>query len=159
MSNSEALYDLQFKVIPKLCTLYEDAINIFDNFNDNKVIDKEFMKNNFEIGYIDWDDLIFQKKELPNNVIEYIYDFGEPPRFPLCRFAIFYVDKTKKIYEYFTLEKTLIVRKYPYLICGQKGNQHKNYMTESPGIFNIFENMVKTIIDDGIKPIQGTKIM
>ena len=150
-------YDLQFKLLPKLCDLYEDATKIFNNFDDKRMINKEFMENHTEGDYINWDDFVFTKKVLPNNAIEYIYDFGQPASYPLCRFAIFYVDKAKNIYEYITLEKTMIPRKYPYCVCGQKGTQHKNYQMECPGSLEYFEEMVKNIIDNNIKPVLGIK--
>ena len=159
MFGGGALYDLQFKIIPKICSLYEDAIDIFENFKDTKVINKKFMQRYFEKDELDWDDFIFTKRELPTGVIEYIYDFGEPPRIPLCRFAIFYVDKAQKIFEYITLEKTFMFSKYPYLICGQKGEQHKNYSTECPADLKTFEEMVKEIIDKRIVPINGAKVI
>ena len=93
MSDPKALFDLVFKIIPQLCSLYEDAIKIFDNFDPNKVINKEFMKRYFEEDEIDWDKLKFEKIELENKAIEYIYDFSSI--FPLSPFAIFYVDKEK----------------------------------------------------------------
>ena len=152
MLPGEALYDLQRKIIPKLCNLYEDAIKIFDNFKDTKVIDKQFMKRYFETDEIEWDDFVFEKKELPNKAIEYIYDFGEPPRFPLCRFAIFYVDVAQNIYKYITLEKTILPRRFPYMVCGVNGDVHVNYMAECPGDLNAFETLVKEIID---KKVEG----
>ena len=158
MSLGGDLYDLQFKIIPKICTLYEDAIKIFETFDDLKVINKKFMKRYFPDDYLEWDDYKFEKKVLPNNAIEYIYDYGEPPRFPLCRFAIFYVDRAQNIFKYFTLEKTIMFRDYPYMLCGQKGEQHLNYMYECPAQFEVFEKMVQNIIEKKIEPVTGTKI-
>ena len=153
MLPGEEINKLQKDIIPKLCTLYEDAIKIFDNFKDTKVIDKIFMKRYFEEGEIEWDDFTFTKKVLPNNAIEYIYDFGEPPRFPLCRFAIFYVDVAQNIFKYITLEKTLFGNKCPYIVCGVKGEKHVNYMTECPGDLEAFEGIVKEIVEKKIEPI------
>ena len=152
MLPGEEINKLQKDIIPKLCTLYEDAIKIFDNFKDIKVIDKTFMKRYFEEGEIEWDDFTFTKKVLPNNAIEYIYDFGEPPRFPLCRFAIFYVDVAQNIFKYITLEKTLFGNKCPYIVCGVKGEKHVNYMTECPGDLEAFEGIVKEIVEKKIEP-------
>ena len=153
MLPGEEINKLQKDIIPKLCTLYEDAIKIFDNFKDTKVIDKTFMKRYFEEGEIEWDDFTFTKKVLPNNAIEYIYDFGEPPRFPLCRFAIFYADVAQNIFKYITLEKTLFGNKCPYIVCGVKGEKHVNYMTECPGDLEAFEGIVKEIVEKKIEPI------
>ena len=153
MLPGEEINKLQKDIIPKLCTLYEDAIKIFDNFKDTKVIDKTFMKRYFEEGEIEWDDFTFTKKVLPNNAIEYIYDFGEPPRFPLCRFAIFYVDVAQNIFKYISLEKTLFGNKCPYIVCGVKGEKHVNYMTECPGDIEAFEGIVKEIVEKKIEPI------
>ena len=153
MLPGEEINKLQKDIIPKLCTLYEDAIKIFDNFKDTKVIDKTFMKRYFEEGEIEWDDFTFTKKVLPNNAIEYIYDFGEPPRFPLCRFAIFYVDVAQNIFKYITLEKTLFGNKCPYIVCGVKGEKHVNYMTECPGDLEAFEGIVKEKKKKKIEPI------
>ena len=153
MLPGEEINKLQKDIIPKLCTLYEDAIKIFDNFKDTKVIDKIFMKRYFEEGEIEWDDFTFTKKVLPDNAIEYIYDLGEPPRFPLCRFAIFYVDVAQNIFKYITLEKTLFGNKCPYIVCGVKGEKHVNYMTECPGDLEAFEGIVKEIVEKKIEPI------
>ena len=156
MSKINALYDLIFKIIPKLCSLYEDAIKIFDNFDTNKVINKEFMKKFFEEDEIDWDKLKFEKLELENKAIEYIYNFERV--FPLCPFAIFYVDRDKNIFKYFTLERTLLFKMFPYLICGQKDEQHKNYRMECPGEMFNFETLVQTIIKRNIAPVDGAII-
>ena len=158
MSLGEDLYDLQFKIIPKICALYEDAIKIFDNFDDTKVINKDFMKRYFPDDYLEWEYYKFEKKVLPNNAIEYIYDYGEPPRFPLCRFAIFYVDRAQNIFKYITLEKTIIFAQYPYMVCGQRGEQHLNYQFECSPQLETFEKMVQNIIANNIQPVAGTKI-
>ena len=150
-------YDLEFKLIPKLCDLYQDATNIFENFNDNRMTSKDFMEAHTEGNNINWDDFNFSKKILPNGAIEFIYDFSVPSSYPLCRFAIFYVDKAKNIYEYITLERMMAPGKYPYCVCGQKGTKHKNYSLECAGNLESFEAVVKEIIDKGIKPILGIK--
>ena len=151
MSDPKALFDLVFKIIPQLCSLYEDAIKIFDNFDPNKVINKEFMKRYFEEDEIDWDKLKFEKIELENKAIEYIYDFSNI--FPLSPFAIFYVDKEKNIYKYFTLERTLFFKTFPFLICGQKDEAHLNYQMECPGEMFNFELLVQTIVNRNIEPV------
>ena len=156
MARLKAGYDLIFKIIPKLCSLYEDAPKIFDNFDTNKVINKEFMKKFFEEDEIDWDKLKFEKLELENKAIEYIYNFERV--FPLCPFAIFYVDRDKNIFKYFTLERTILFRTFPYLICGQKDEQHKNYRMECPGEMLNFETLVQTIIKRNIAPVDGAQI-
>jgi len=156
MSKINAVYDLIFKIIPKLCSLYEDAIKIFDNFDSNKVINKEFMKKFFDEGEIDWNKLKFEKLELENKAIEYIYNFENI--FPLCPYAMFYVDREKNIFKYFTLERTILFQKFPYLICGQKDEQHKNYRMECPYDMFTFETLVQTIISSNIAPIDGAII-
>ena len=153
MLPGDEINKLEKEIIPKLCVLYEDAIKIFDNFKDTKVIDKDFMQRYFEEGEIEWDNFTFTKKELPNKAIEYIYDFGVPPRFPLCRFAIFYVDVAQNIFRYITLEKTLFGGKCPYIVCGVQGDKHVGYMKECPGDLNAFEEIVKYIIENKINPI------
>ena len=115
---------------------------------DKSLIDLEIMKNSFPYKNIDWSQFKFWKKILPNNTKEFIYDFGEPIGYPLCRFAIFYVDHLNGIYEYITLEKTLDYQRYPFVVCGQKGKQHKNYSIECSGNLDIFENVVLKIIGD-----------
>ena len=153
MVQIEGIIKLQKDIIPKLCALYEDAVKIFDNFKDTKVIDKKFMKRYFDEGEIDWDDYMFTKKELPNKAIEYIYDFGEPPTILLSRFAIFYVDVAQNIFEYITLEKTAFGAKFPYIVCGFKREKHVSYMTDCPDDLNTFEGIVKEIIEKKIVPL------
>ena len=150
-------YDLQFKFLPKLCDLYEDATQVFETFDDNKMINKDFMQDHTEGDYINWNSFKFTKKVVSDNVTEFIYDFGEPMSYPLCRFAIFYVDKSKNINELFTLEKMMLPQRFPYCICGQKGTQHKNYSIQCPGNLVDFEETIKEIIDKGVKPILGIK--
>ncbi len=38
-------------------------------------------------------------------------------------------------------------KKFPYVVCGQKGSQHKNYGLECPSDFETFEKVVQIIID------------
>ena len=116
------------------------------------------MKRYFPDDYLKWEEYKFEKKVLPNNAIEYIYDYGEPPALPLCRFAIFYVDRAQNIFKYITLENTIIFRDYPYIICGQKGQQHLLYKNECPPQLEAFEIMVQNIIKNNIEPVPGTII-
>ena len=152
------LYTLEFKFLPEIFALYEKTKkNPGVNFDEMKLIDIKFIKNQFESKYIDWDTFKFEKKELTNNVKEYIYSFGEPKDVPLCYFSIFYMDQDNNIFEYFTLEKTspsMLGPGLPY-ICGQKGSQHINYgITCSPNIES-FEKAIQTIVNKRVKPING----
>lgn len=142
------LYLFEFKFLPSLFELYETRKNNPTlNFDESQLIDIEFLKKKYETKHIDWNQFKFEKKTLPNNAKEFIYNFGEPKNAPLCYFAIFYVDEENKIYEYITLEKTYISKKFPYVVCGQKGSQHKNYGLECPSDFETFEKVVQIIID------------
>ena len=112
----------------------------------------------YHLRHINWDELKFEKKELSNNVKEFIYCFGRPKDPPLCYYAIFYVDESNKIYKFFTLEKTNNFMgegdDYPY-VCGQKGSQHINYGIRCPPNLEKFENIIKTIANKNVKPING----
>ena len=134
------IYYLQFKFLPQLFELYEDAKKIFNKFDESKIINIEFMKKHIDNEHIDWSNFKFEKKVLQNNLKEFIYDFGEPKSFPLCRYAIFFTND-KDIHEYLTLEKTLMYSKYPYLICSQKGTKHLNFAIECPANFEFFEKL------------------
>ena len=125
----QELYTFEFKFLPEIFALYEKTKKSPGvNFDEMKLIDTKFIKNQFESRYIDWDKFKFEKKELSNNVKEFIYSFGEPKDVPLCYYSIFYVDQDNNIFEYFTLEKTnpSLGPGFPY-ICGQKESQHINY--------------------------------
>ena len=155
MLEHKELYFLEFRFLPKLFELYEDAKKIFDNFDESKIINKDFMKKNIDNEHIYWDEFKFVKKELPNNVKEFIYDFGVPNSYPLCRYAIFYADDANNIHEFFTLEKTLMFNKYPYLICGQKGERHYNFGLECPDNLEFFEKVIHELIQEKYKPVTG----
>ena len=142
------LYFLEFRFLPKLFDLYKDAKNIFDNFNEDKLINIKFIQKKIENDNINWNKIKFEKKVLPNNAKEFIYDFGVPSSYPLCRFAIFYADDKNNIYEYITLEKTLLFKNYPYLICGQKGTKHYNFALECPENFESFEKLALNLIEE-----------
>ena len=155
----QELYSLEFKFLPEIFALYEKTKKSPGvNFDEMKLIDIKFIKNQFESRYIDWNKFKFEKKELPNNVKEFIYSFGEPKEVPLCYYSIFYLDQDNNIFEYFTLEKTssspINGSGLPY-ICGQKGSQHINYgITCSPNI-DSFEKAIQIILNKRIKPING----
>ena len=154
----QELYKLEFSFLPKLCEIYEREKRKDPNKEmeeDKLLIDLEKMKNTLPCKRIDWSQFKFWKKILPNNVKEFIYDFGEPKEHPLCRFAIFYVDILNGIYEYITLEKTLYYKKFPYIVCGQKGPQHKNYSFECPGDLDTFEKITQEIVGKQLKPTTG----
>ena len=103
----EQLYFLQFKFLSALANSYaEDKLNNIGKFDESKLTNKELMSSQPLFNAIDWSKIKIEKKELPNNVIEFIYDFGEPKDEPLCRFAIFYVDPNNELYEYYTLQKS-----------------------------------------------------
>ena len=154
----QELYQLEFRFLPKLCEIFErEKTNNPDKElnEDELLIDLEKMKNNIPSQRIDWSQFKFWKKILPNNAKEFIYDFGEPKEFPLCRFAIFYVDQLNKIFEYITLEKTVNFKKFPFIVCGQKGPQHKNYGIECPGDLDTFEKIAQEIVGKQINPKTG----
>ena len=87
----EQLYFLQFKFLSALTNSYED--DELDNFDESKLTNKKLMSSQPIFNAIDWSKIKIEKKELANNIVELIYDFGEPKNEPLCRFVIFYVDK------------------------------------------------------------------
>ena len=154
----QELYQFEFKFLPKLCEIYErekrkDPDKEMEE--DKLLIDVENMKNHIPSKYIDWSQFKFWKKILPNNAKEFIYDFGEPKEHPLCRFAIFYVDILNGIFEYVTLEKTLMYKNYPYVVCGQKGPQHKNYNMECSDDFDSFEKVVQEVVGKQLQPTTG----
>ena len=154
----QELYNLEFIFLPEIFSVYEKTKkNPGVNIDEMKLIDIEFIKNKSESRYIDWDTFKFEKKELSNNVKEFIYSFGEPKDVPLCYYSIFYMDQNNDIFEYFTLEKTsppLAGPGLPY-ICGQKGSQHINYgITCSPNIES-FEKAIQQIINKKIRTING----
>lgn len=154
----QELYQLEFRFLPKLCEIYEreKRNNPEKELDEDKLlIDLEKMKNTIPYKSIDWSKFKFWKKILPNNAKEFIYDFGEPQNHPLCRFAIFYVDQLNGLYEYITLEKTINYKKYPFMVCGQKGPQHKNYGIECSGDLETFEKVSLEIVGKQLKPTTG----
>ena len=158
MINKE-LYDLEFHFLPEIFEIYEKTkMNPGINFDEDKLIDIEFIKKQYKSKYINWDEFKFEKKELSNNVKEFIYCFGKPNDYPLCYYAIFYVDESNKIYNYFTLEKTDIFKgkgdDYS-CVCGQKGSQHINYGIGCPSNITSFEKIIKIIVNKKVKPING----
>ena len=155
----QELYHLEFTFLPEICDIYEKTKkNPGINFDEEKLIDIQLIKTQIKSKYINWDELKFEKKELSNNVKEFIYCFGRPKDPPLCYYAIFYVDESNKIYKFFTLEKTNNFMgegdDYPY-VCGQKGSQHINYGIRCPPNLEKFENIIKTIANKNVKPING----
>ena len=123
-----AYYDLQFKHLPNLFSIYEKRENFFkslnngDNFLYNITAIKItfYLSYNYSSEYINWEEFHFYKKNLASDVVEYIYDFGVPKSYFHCRYAIYYVDPINRIYEYFTLEKTKNDKIDTYIICGKK---------------------------------------
>ena len=102
------LYDLEFKFLPEICELYERTKKSPGiSMDEDKLVDIDFIKKKYQTKSIDWNNFKFEKKELSNNVKEFIYSFGTPNDHPLCYYAVFYVDESNKIFEYFTLEKTI----------------------------------------------------
>ena len=114
----EQLYFLQFKFLSALTNSYED--DELDNFDESKLTNKKLMSSQPIFNAIDWSKIKIEKKELANNIVEFIYDFGEPKNEPLCRFVIFYVDKKNHIYGYYSLQKSKEFKKYPYYVCKQE---------------------------------------
>ena len=128
IEKSYAYYDLQFKHLPNLFSIYEKRETFFkslingDNFLYNITAIKItfYLRYNYSSEYINWEEFHFHKKNLASDVVEYIYDFGVPKSYLLCRYAIYYVDPINRIYEYFTLEKTKNDKIDTYIICGKK---------------------------------------
>lgn len=151
-------YEFEFKFLPTLFDAYEKQKRQHPDQEvdeDKLLINIENIKNHVKFQCIDWNKFKFEKKILPNNAKEFIYDFGEPKTHPLCRFAIFYVDHLNGIFEYITLEKAIDFKYYPYYVCGQKGPQHKNYGLECSGDLENFEKLVQEIVEKQIKPSMG----
>ena len=65
-------------------------------------------------------------------------------------------DEKNTIHEFFTLEKTLIFKNYPYLVCGQVGIQHYNFGIECSDNFEEFEDTVYKLMKEKYK-IDGFK--
>lgn len=148
------LYNLEFKFLPNLFALYEKCKKIPGvNMDESKFIDIDFIKSQHPTKYVNWDNFKFEKKELSNNVKELIYNFGEPKDSPLCYYGIFYIDEINNIYEYFTLEKSLMDSSY--VVCGQKGPQHKNYGISCPPKLEDFEKVIQLIIEKKASPTTG----
>ena len=152
------LYNLEFTFLPEIFTIYEKTKRSPGiQFDENKLIDIEYIKNQFKSRYINWDKFKFEKKELSNNIKEFIYSFGEPKDTPLCYYCIYYVDQDNDIFEYFTLEKTMVTftgDDNPY-VCGQKGSQHINYGIRCPPNLESFEKAIQSIVQKRIKPVNG----
>ena len=151
----QELYDFEFRNLPKLFGIYENDIKNKNNPDEDKLLNIELLKKSSNFELIDWTKFKFEKKILPNGAKEFIYDFSEPNSSPLCRYALFYVDANNNIFEYITLEKTIIYKKYPYVICSQKGAQHKNFSIECPDDFDTFEKLAQEIIEKNYKPTAG----
>ena len=148
------LYNFEFTFLPNLFSLYEQCKKSPGiNMDESKFIDIEFLKSQFPTKYINWDNFKFEKKELSNNVKEFIYNFGEPKGSPLCYYGIFYIDEANNIYEYFTLEKTFMFSSY--VVCGQKGSQHNNYGIKCSSKLEDFEKAIQLIIEKKVNPTAG----
>ena len=100
----EQLKFLQFQYLAAMSDSFtNDKLKNERKFDESKLTNKELMSDLPIFSAIDWNKIKIYKKQLPNNVIEFIYDFGEPKYENLCRFDIFYVDPINKNFEYFTL--------------------------------------------------------
>ena len=154
-----AYYDLEFKHLPTLFSIYEKRIYFFKSLpdGDDFLYNITNIQNSFDLNYnseyINWEEFHFYKKNLGLDVVEYIYDFGKVEYNLNCRYAIYYIDHKNNIYRYFTLEKTKIDdNNYTYLICGlNKNNRHKGYGIECEDNFETFENLVLDIIETQLK--------
>ena len=154
-----AYYDLEFKHLPTLFSIYEKRIDFFKSLpdGDNFLYNITNIQNSFDLSYnseyINWEEFHFHKKNLGLDVVEYIYDFGKVVYNLNCRYAIYYIDHKNNIYQYFTLEKTNIDdNNYTYLICGlNKNKRHKGYGIECEDNFETFENLVLDIIETQFK--------
>ena len=146
------LYNLEFRFLPEIFGIYEKTkTNPGINIDEEKLTDIEFIRSYYKSNFINWNEFKFEKKELQNNVKEFIYNFGVPKDYTLCHFAIFYVDEANKIYKYFTLEKTVDFcgngNNYP-VVCGQKGPSHLNYGIKCPPNLESFEEVIQSIINN-----------
>ena len=87
-------YDLQFKHLPNLFSIYEKretffkSLNNGDNFLYNITAIKItfYLRYNYSSEYINWEEFHFYKKNLASDVVEYIYDFGVPKSYFHCRY-------------------------------------------------------------------------
>jgi hypothetical protein len=154
-----AYYDLEFKHLPTLFSIYEKRLDFFKSLpdGDNFLYNISKIKNSFNLSYnskyINWEEFHFYKKNLALDVVEYIYDFGKVVYNLNCRYAIYYIDHKNNIYRYFTLEKAKKDdNNYLYLICGLNENKrHKGYGIECEDNFETFENLVLDIIETQFK--------
>ena len=119
-----AYYDLEFKHLPTLFSIYEKRLDFFKSLpdGDNFLYNITSIQNSFDLSYnseyINWEEFHFYKKNLALDVVEYIYDFGKVEYNLNCKYAIYYIDHKNNIYQYFTLEKAKIDdNNYTYLIC------------------------------------------
>ena len=152
------IYDFQFKFLPMIFNYYEKTKKSPGiNIDDSKLIDIQFLKEQYKTNFMDWSKFKFEIKQISDKIKEFIYDFGEPKEAPLCHYGIFYVNEENNLFEYFTLEKTLSLglKNNDYMVCGQKNSQHNNYGIKCQGKFEIFQKIVDKIITDRLKPTGG----
>lgn len=116
------LYCFEYKLIP----IYVDILKN-DPDMEFKLIDATYWQKDIismaQPQYIDWDEISCEIVGDWGSEYVFLYEFPKPFDVLLAKYGAVYVNKQKKIYKYYTLEKSL----YGYVLCSTSTESHSNY--------------------------------
>lgn len=104
--NKNSLYELEYKLIPLFVWSIERKNADVAILYDFSVWSQDLIRRMYSTKVIDWDEIVCEVMGDINTEGLVVYEFPKPTKEPLAKFGAVYVNKLKKIYAYYTLEKS-----------------------------------------------------
>ena len=104
--NKNSLYDLEFKLIPLYVWTIERKNTDAAKLYDFSVWSQDLIRRMYSTKVIDWNEIVCEVMGDINTECLVVYEFPKPFKEPLAKFGAVYINKPKKIYAYYTLEKS-----------------------------------------------------
>lgn len=144
-------------------TLLPAYVDLVENNPDQEVrlIDASIWRKDIESiinpQHIDWDEISCEILGDNRTECVFFYDFPLPPfdnNNTLAKYGAIYINKQKKIYKYYTLEKT----KKGYLLCSPSTKGNQNYGEKSDMSKKAFLNEVCNLLGIDAASLQGWRL-
>jgi hypothetical protein len=104
--NKNSLHELEYKLIPLYVWTIErknaDAAKLYDF----SVWSQDLIRRMYSTKVIEWNEIVCDVMGDMNTEGLVVYEFPKPTKEPLAKFGAIYINKLKKVYAYYTLEKS-----------------------------------------------------
>lgn len=148
--DKNSLYELEYRLIPIYVWQMERNIVDAATLYDFTAWSKDLIRRMHSTKVIDWNEIVCDVMGDSNSECLVVYVFPTPFKEPLAKFGAVYINKLKKMYAYYTLEKSY----NGYMLCSTDVDGHyilgkreemskKEFLKEMCKILEIDETLFK----------------